>query len=541
MSSKNSFSNMFECVGDADYAEDFAELKFPAHLSKVEPQSNIFIGKPFKNVLPKKVAKTVNLDFPREFKEKDLSKFVPIEIVCEQVKDIEKKNRTNLLVEENLIKPFENAEKPRAITSISDKLASSECFRVYNITLYTYSKPIWNKCSDGNEFISVLRDLFSELDEYWNSFKKIEFSELYTKLVTNPEIGIKESDIEDTNHYICFSDALYNIETYMFEELKPDLFFRTFIDVRQEDINGEDGMAFDDFLNTCSSNDMAIKNRLEEVIASCLFPGPFKGFHLLLGYSNTGKSLFANVLADIFGQKNYCAISDVNDLSGRWAMGQIVEKKLCICTELNDSKISKDAIRALKQAVGDDPVMVEEKYKAPVTARCNARFIVASNFMLDTDSIADPAFENRLKITPFTNPIPQDKMNIMLRKELTTKASKGYIVWLGLQAMERWMNNNFHFTEIEIPEDLIRSIDSPKDLVKDFIKHQCITTKDESDCVSVENLFEVYSNLFPAISFSDFSKKISHFAPIEWKKSVLPKSKYGKQIRGYRYVKIRKE
>lgn len=438
---------------------------------------------------------------------------------------------------------FDKGKKQKALTEIAAYLFESDDYRVLQTQLAHYAGPHWEYITSNTDFITMLKNHHPEMRQTWDLLSSHDYKELHLKMLTTPEYQIDSSDMGDNPIHIFFNDSMYNIETRRFEEIPKTQMVFSYINLSKRSINQTGGTIVEQYLDSCSGGNLDLKTRMKEIIGSCLYPGQFKGFHLLLGKSNTGKSVFANMIADIFGEGRYCGINGLNDLAGKWTMAMIIKTKLCICAELPDSKISKASALALKLAVGDDVINYEEKYSPLVSARCDARFVVASNFMLDLKSIDDEAFENRLNITPFVNPVPKDKAIPNLRRELSDDNVQGYIIWAAIQAMHDWIDKGHIFTDVPIPSHLLNNTGSKTTYIQEFIDNICETGSDK-DHTLIQTFYDAYLTYWKHkpeahASFIDFSRRFHDLVPPEWERKVFSKSVAGKQARGLVGVRLR--
>lgn len=119
---------------------------------------------------------------------------------------------------------------------------------------------------------------------------------------------------------------------------------------------------------------------LLEIIGYTLYPHeyPFNKAILLLGEGSNGKSTFSKLLRVILGDHNVSSLSlrDLDPRVNRFAVAELVDKLANIASEPAKGLFDPTLF---KQITGEDPVLVERKYKDPYTTTIYAKMIFTAN------------------------------------------------------------------------------------------------------------------------------------------------------------------
>ncbi len=119
---------------------------------------------------------------------------------------------------------------------------------------------------------------------------------------------------------------------------------------------------------------------LLEIIGYTLYPHeyPFNKAILLIGEGSNGKSTFTKLLRVILGDPNVASLSlrDLDPRVNRFAVAELVDKLANIASEPAKGLFDPTLF---KQITGEDPVLVERKYKDPYTTTIYAKMIFTAN------------------------------------------------------------------------------------------------------------------------------------------------------------------
>lgn len=142
---------------------------------------------------------------------------------------------------------------------------------------------------------------------------------------------------------------------------------------------------------------------------------------LWLGSGANGKGVLANVLQALHG---YVAAVSLNDLDG-FKLSVLIGASLVYCDEIPRTKINEQLIKSL---IAGERVMVDRKYKDPLSMNLKAKWLVLGNHM---PNITDHSvgFWRRWDVVPFTVTIPAAQRDPLLADKIISEELSGVLNW----------------------------------------------------------------------------------------------------------------
>lgn len=202
----------------------------------------------------------------------------------------------------------------------------------------------------------------------------------------------------------------------------------------------------------------------------------------LMGASGAGKSVFANVCAEIVGAAN---VESANGDVGKWAMGQWEGAKLITFADARSVADPRKLGEVILQIVGNDKVTVERKGKDPYTAHIDANILICSNTAIpiyDEAGVAIKRFKGVYLDRVFRGTANEDR-NLM--DKVTTELS-GVFNWAleGLQRLER----NDTFTTPDTHEQVLAKLRSASSKTAEFYEEILTSTGDIRDVLDTRDI-----------------------------------------------------
>lgn len=296
------------------------------------------------------------------------------------------------------------------------------------------------------------------------------------------------------------------------------------------------------FLETIADSDNDLYELLLQVIGYILSNDiRAKAFFYLEGVGNAGKSRFCDLIASFFpiSGANKVARIALQDLGGKYSLGNLVNSKLNISEDLPDSPLSPTTVSRIKMLSDANRLEAEAKYIQPFSFKPLCKLLFASNHPLRLKE-SDAAFINRVVYIPFMNAIPKEKQDKYILEKmheelpaLFNRAFKAYrrLVENGYV----WAGSDRFKPEISIVNSGI-SMDKEQ-VLKHFISAYCEFKVDA--IISTEELKHAYDkycheyNHLP-IQGDRFSRELSAILP-----DTIERVKIGNQRRGYRGIRIK--
>lgn len=340
-------------------------------------------------------------------------------------------------------------EVKRNLVDLAEFTASSDCFMVYENTLFQYDGRCWNRLSKHTCTV-CLREFLSEygLTEALNSR---DYAEIYSLLMTAPTLQRKEK-FPHHSGLLNLKDGILNLHTMTLMPHHPKDGFFSYLDVAHEDMANANGDAFEQFIHIASNGDSDVRQQILEVIAIAITGLEVKSFFATVGPSGSGKSQLSRFLCELVGQKYVTTIRGMGDFGDKFSLGDIHGKKLIMCLDLPDSELPASAVGMLKQLVGDDGIRTERKYKDPTTLYTKPLFFCAGNHPIRIPNIGkEQALLNRMVLIPFMGVCQEEDRIPLLFEKLLDEAP--YIVREAIHAYSALIENGRKPTIAKIPTE----------------------------------------------------------------------------------------
>ena len=341
---------------------------------------------------------------------------------------------------------------------------------------------------------------------------------------------------KNENNFLALKNTILNLKTNEITSPAENIFLTYYLDVTFN-MQACYHPVFDSFLETASCEDEDIKMAIWEMIAFYLFPSEFKkAFFVLIGPSNTGKSVMINLIQSFFPDKFVSNVS-LQDLGDTFSSGCISEALINIEADLPETTISVKSMSLIKKITGNDKFQAHKKYINPYSCKPKCKLLFASNFPLRLAK-RDDAFLNRLFIIPFNAVIPKEEQNNNLLKELIKE--KSAIFNSAYKTYQRLKANNFSFTHCNMPNDYtpFQENDIKELLVfQQFFDRNFIYTEKRSDFISASKIKDLFINTCSEAErekyLPDFYHKLSNFFSKSRMSYIQPVRRGVQKIRGY--------
>ena len=295
------------------------------------------------------------------------------------------------------------------------------------------------------------------------------------------------------------------------------------------------------FLRTIANGDDDLYELILQVIGYILSNDiKAKAFFYLEGVGDSGKSRFCDLVASFFPVSGANKVSRIalQDLGGKFALGNLVNAKLNISEDLPDNPLSPATVSRIKMISDANRLEAEAKYVQPFSFRPLCKMLFASNHPLRLKEF-DAAFVNRVVCIPFMRAIPkgeQDK-NILekMQDELPALFNRAFA------AYERLVANNYVWSGADRLKPKISIVSSgitvdKEQLIRRFVSTCCEFEEDATTSTNelqyAYNRFCHEHNHIPTLG-GRFSRELSAILP-----DTVERVKIGNQKRGYRGIRL---
>ena len=296
------------------------------------------------------------------------------------------------------------------------------------------------------------------------------------------------------------------------------------------------------FLETIANGDDDLYELMLQVIGYILSNDvKAKSFFYLEGVGDAGKSRFCDLIASFFPASgtNKVARIALQDLGGKFALGNLVNAKLNISEDLPDSPLSPTTVSRIKMISDGNRLEAEAKYVQPFSFRPLCKLLFASNHPLRLKE-HDAAFVSRVVYIPFLRPIPKDRQDKdILRKmqgELPALFNHAF------EAYRRLVDNGYAWAGSERfkPNILINSSTTSIDkerVLTHFVTDCCVFDEDATtptaDLQAAYNRF-CHDHTYLPIQGDRFSRELAAVLP-----DTVMRVKIGNLRRGFKGIRLK--
>lgn len=340
---------------------------------------------------------------------------------------------------------------------------------------------------------------------------------------------------------IVFANGTLEVDTGHFRENSPDDLATSALSINYDP--DQKKMPWTKiFLDTIADGDNDLYELMLEVIGYILSNDvKAKSFFYLEGVGDAGKSRFCDLIASFFPTSgaNKVARIALQDLGGKFALGNLVNTKLNISEDLPDSPLSPTTVSRIKMISDANPLEAEAKYVQPFSFRPLCKLLFASNHPLRLKEY-DAAFVNRVVYIPFLHPIPKDKQDKYILEKMQRELPA--LFNLAFKAYKRLVAHGYAWTGAERFKPHISTVTSglsiDKELVlKRFVQERCdfddnCTTATGDLQAAYEQFCRQYTYL--PIQGDRFSRELMAVLP-----STVERVKIGNQKRGFKGIGLK--
>lgn len=312
------------------------------------------------------------------------------------------------------------------------------------------SKEIWAYDKDEKTWNKEGENLASE--KLYNELPSIHSSHYEDELI-NKVKKIDPIKIEDTGPEkgkIALANGTFDLETGEIRKLEREDYILNKLPVRYEK-EAESPEIFLEFLEEVVSSQEDIQ-KIQEYLGYCLMTqtAKYEKALMILGPTDSGKSVFLNVVRSLLGEDNIAQESLQNLTNGRqWGLANIVDKIANIDHDLDAEKLND--IGTAKKIISGNPMSIEEKYKQPYEYAPTAKHLFSANKTPPRDK-EDDAFYNRWLTVTFPHTVAPENQDPNLTDKLTEQQELQRIMKWSIQGAQR-LESNQGFTGEKGPEE----------------------------------------------------------------------------------------
>lgn len=230
---------------------------------------------------------------------------------------------------------------------------------------------------------------------------------------------------------------------------------------------------------------------------------------MVLGPTNSGKSVFLDVLRAFFGKENTASVAPHEYTNSRWGKAGLEGKQVNIRHDLNTKELENLGI--LKEIISGDPIRAERKGQPVFEFQPRAKHFYAAN-NAPRPSRDEEAFWNRWLTIITPRSIPEEEQDPKLTEKLTTAEELSGLLNWALAGYDR-LQSQEQFTNAPTPEENKRRWQRFGGSVDRFIYEELQVTKKSGDFEYGDDLFGEYERFaesedLPSVSRQKFTKHL---------------------------------
>jgi putative DNA primase/helicase len=292
---------------------------------------------------------------------------------------------------------------------------------------------------------------------------------------------------EDQVNYLTLQNGLYSLKE---ECLLPHTssIFTTNLLPYDYDLNAE-CPRFIMYLNEIFMNKTDVIEFVQEAVGYGFHKSiPMPAIFFLTGDGSNGKSVFINILTDLYGEENTCSIS-FNALSNEYYLLSLFGKMINISGETPQRKqVNTDMVKAV---VAGDWVTGRTPYKPPTKFRPYAKHFLAMNSMPDIEDTSHGMWR-RIYPVDFPRLFTNEDMDVDLPEKLSAELS-GIFNW-AMQGYKRLRSNKFRLKEVKSIESSKQQYKTESNNVLMFVTQLFERSKNKDDKVKFSYVYQLYQN-----------------------------------------------
>ena len=366
--------------------------------------------------------------------------------------------------------------KPSQINSraVCDYFVNEGNTFVLGAECYQYKGGVYTESS------SYVRNTIKNMVEYDKLIQQSKIMECFRLLVDDTRIQKSSSELNRHTGLINFKNGVWDIEN---KELIPhDSKYLQTIQIPhevKEYVPFTETRLYDFFRKTKLPKE-DIKMMLRYMAYCMTTDYGLKTFMILVGQSNTGKSVLIRFVENLVGRQNTSALS-MHELNVRFYPAQLYGKLLNSCADNKTLPLS--SIENLKKVTGGDLIMHEKKGKEPFFFTSFAKLLFSFNQLPLQLEEKSNAFYKRMRVLRMNNELflNNEYVNDLCSDESIEEVIPYLLSLLPLTEIPRTKLSN----------SCVEALRQDSDSVHAFLSKMCI--EDEEAIVGKNVLYQAYS------------------------------------------------
>lgn len=335
-------------------------------------------------------------------------------------------------------------------------------FCVVNNKLRVYDQQYgYYKIADKDTCKQLAYEIMKKNSNY--KFSIADLNQIYDAILLDKRL-YKDLPTPSPDYINCM-DCVWNVVSGEKYSHSPKFGFTYYIHAKMSSENKVDKSIWDSFIDDLTCSDKDLKKLLQEwsgyLISSLTNE---KKFAILYGPSNSGKSVYLNILSELIGEENV-SHTDIKHITNEFYLEQMCQNRVNICNDISGNAITD--LSNIKQITSDnDTITIRKPRCSPVSTKDKPKLMFAANILPNVNSspLDLEAYFNRVIILPCLNSVKNPDRDLS-RKILDNKTA--VLLWLG-KGLKRYLNQN-GFSESETSLNTLKRYRLEYCIVQEFI------------------------------------------------------------------------
>lgn len=440
---------------------------------------------------------------------------------------IKKAREFSDLTEDELLNPLftsgsiNKAKKKLRLDAMKyqEYITSKYTMKYFENTFYKYS----GKCYDALSSENLNHLCQKELGDHRKLFTQGDLKNFVHYSIG--DIYIEEDKIrEDQVNYLTLQNGLFDLSKYCLISHNKDIFTTNLLPYDYDP--KAECPRFMQYLNEVFIEDKGIVEFIQEAVGYAFHKKlPIPAIFFLIGIGSNGKSVFIDVITNLYGEANTSSIS-LNSLTNEYYLLELHNKMINVSSETPTKRqFSSDII---KQMVAGDLVTGRQPHQLPKKFRPYAKHYLAMN---ETPSLEDNThgMNRRIYLIEFPKVFSKDEMDTQLTEKLLNELP-GIFNW-ALEGYRRLKAREFKFNESKSMAVAKHNYQNKVDSVYSFINDKLDISETNEDEIKFGDLFQNYElYCLTEGCRNDLTKKGFKGKLIEKGIPVEKSSKHGNQV-----------
>lgn len=410
------------------------------------------------------------------------------------------------LSDDNKLKPISVPERQAGdetgVYEHAKKLMRKFLFSIVNGLFCLFEKTYWKHLDD-----SGLKQL---VFEYLDETTKKETTNVETlitniaryikheilKSYNNGTNGFTEDDYQVIENRIVFENCVVDVRTgdkLPFTHKLP-YSYKISCDYSEDDLPTPN---YDKFKYDATGGDQDSMDMFDLMQAYLLIPNRKGKCFFIMSYAkDSGKSSFGEFIGHYFPKGTVQKV-DVEHLGDKFS-GAGLERALMVSSfEMPVTRLTKSAIKAIKNFTGENEIEIEAKYKNRITANVKFKILLGSNGGLYLPpGCSDEAFYRRAIVIPFIHSTPLEQLIADMPQKW--EAERSAIISKCVRKLSRFINEDggIVFPESELSKEIKYSWQGKSMVNEKFVKEAITFTAKSEDVIPRDDLEAEYNRYY---------------------------------------------